>query len=253
MIFHINCRNSLCMFSFQAICLCLAIILVNTCELSACTLSIHDWKLQLLIEFPLDTSVFPLAEVDHISSHLPEDSTDRLIWIVNKAKHAIPAFAAKPFLKGWPAKIPWQFLENESSNLLRTAGAFKADVKAPLIMKNDRIRLRIALFADKNSGNRCRQLVILQESRVRIVIPSQSMPYASEFTARTWLSMIFFDLPCFGNFMTIGLYPVDSARYSLAENVKLVEALLAKGLLKRRPDMIQDAYSDDFPDFPEVE
>ena len=80
---------------------------------------------------------------------------------------------------------------------------------------------------------------------IRVRRPQQSR------SVQSWFSLIFYKLPIPGNILSFSAYPVDGNRASIYEDHPLVESLLSKKCLMRRPDLVIDPYSFDFPDLPE--
>ncbi|EKD83137.1 MAG: hypothetical protein ACD_39C00864G0001, partial [uncultured bacterium] len=137
-------------------------------------------------------------------------------------------------------KLPWLFAIPSKLN--------KAPMDAKtLLVSPHSYRLRLILFRDSLSDFRCQQLVIMQEGRLRIARPNASPPLTEQYTPRAWLSVFFYDLPAPQQIMSITFSPVNGHPYEAYLNLKLIDSLLNRELVKRRPADYVTKYPDGFP------
>lgn len=216
---------------------------------SACSLALHDWKLVFYLKVPVSSPVFPLAEISAIESKVPEKSVKEISWITSSGFFSLATRFFLPVLTAWPAKLPWKPVEPGLS-VLSHARSNENDA-TPLVIGSDQCFLKIAFFSDANSNFNCHQLVLLQSNRIRAVFADKKSPWAQEIQGQSWLSLIFYQLPVPGRILSFSIFPIGSMRQSLSEDHSFVEKLLAERKLRRRPDLVIDPYTFDFPELPE--
>ena len=149
------------------------------------------------------------------------------------------------------AKLHWRHLALRDRTRFEVYGYSLRPGEGPLIIGSDGNYIKIALFADQNSGFGCMQLVVQQTGRIRAVHPDTKTPWAQEINGSSWLSLIFYQLPVPGRILSFSAYPVQKNRHSIYEDHSYVETLLNQRILKRRPDLVVDPYRFDFPELPE--
>jgi len=227
----------------------IALMCFSALSSEACSLALHKWERVFYIKIPVSAPVFPLSELGAALGKIPENSAKRVRWIADH--HLIselsPAFL--PLIKGWLNMLPWELVRPGNSVMTQARKADQIDF--PLIIGTDKCFLKIALFSDSNSSGNCKQLVIMQTSRIRAVFPDRKSPWAQEINGQSWLSLIFFQVPVPGRIMSFSAYPVAGLRQSIYEDHGLVENLLTEKKLTRRPDLEIDPYQFDFPELPE--
>lgn len=226
----------------------LAVFLGCFSTAKGCSLALHDWKLVFYLKVPVAAPLFPLAEVSAITSKVPEKATRQISWVTSSNVFVQFARFLLPLLPDWPAKLPWKLIEPEFS-VLSLAKDDSNDF-TPLVIGSDKCFLKIAFFSDANSNFNCHQLVLLQSNRIRAVFADKKSPWAQEIQGQSWLSLIFYQLPVPGRILSFSAFPIGSMRQSLSEDHSFVEKLLAERKLLRRPDLVIDPYSFDFPELP---
>ena len=223
---------------------------VEITRCSACSLALHDWQLKIFLKIPINAPFIPLSEIDVIQNHFKNAVTDRILWVTKPG--ALTPFLdfIISFVDGWASHAKWVIVPDNKS-VVKLARSFAKDEKKPLIVGSDKNFLKIAVFLDANSKNNCCQIVLAQDSRIRCIFQDPQNPWAQEFNMQSWFSLIFHRLPIPGSVLSFSVYPVDGSRTSIYEDHPLVETLLSKKILMRRPDLVIDPYSFDFPDLPE--
>ncbi|OGK05640.1 MAG: hypothetical protein A2W80_01310 [Candidatus Riflebacteria bacterium GWC2_50_8] len=216
----------------------------------ACSLALHDWRLYLHLKIPVSAPLLPLAELDAVFDKIPRNSIEKVIWVADHNQLSSFSLLFMHFLPNWEAHLPWHATARNAS-IIELARENRAVTKAPLIIGTDQNQLQIALFVDRNSDNRCFQLVFMQTSRIRAVHPDSIKPWAQESRGQSWLSLTFYQLPLPGRILAMAIFPIYQSRIALIDNHSFVEHLLADGLLATRPEQVFDPYSFDFPDLPE--
>ena len=217
---------------------------------SACSLALHDWQLKLFFKIPINAPFIPLSEIAAIQNHFNKPVTDRIFWVIKPGILSPYNDFIISFIDGWTTQIKWNIVTDNKS-VIKLAKTFAKDENKPLIVGSDKNFLKIAVFLDANSKNNCCQIVLAQDSRIRCIFQDPNNPWAQEFNLQSWCSLIFYRLPIPGNILSLSAYPVNGSRTAIYEDHPLVETLLSKKCLLRRPDLVIDPYSFDFPDLPE--
>lgn len=253
--------------------LVVVIILLSSlsCTTEACSLAIHDWKSVFHRKLELSSPIFPIAEASAAWRSIPEGPDSSVIWI---SKHSVFSYLSSAFVpvffqlmsalnrsshifltpvnlhSFWLDHIPWLALSSTDS--VASLAHQKADKSfSPIIIGSDKNFLRIALFVDANSDNRCFQLVIMQQGRIRLVHANPAKPWAQELQASAFISIIFYELPLPERIMSLSLYPIAEHRAFLIDSEPLILRLLEGGALKSRPPSDYDPSSFELPEFPE--
>ena len=253
MAFNLLIINILCMYRNGTIKLYIFVILMLSCRItlcSACSLALHDWQLKLFFKIPINAPFIPLSEIAVIQSHFKKAVTDRIFWVTKPGVLSPYLDFIISFVDGWASQAKWKIVADNKS-VIKLAKSFAKDENKPLIVGSDKNFLKVAVFLDANSKNNCVQIVLAQDSRIRCIFQDPQNPWAQEFNVQSWFSLIFYKLPIPGNILSFSAYPVDGNRASIYEDHPLVESLLSKKCLMRRPDLVVDPYSFDFPDLPE--
>ncbi len=216
----------------------------------SCSLALHDWQLIFFYKIPINAPFIPLSEISVIQNKFSKAVTDRILWVIKPGILSPYLDFIKSFFSGWVADTKWEIIPN-SKSVIKIARSFSNEEKKPLIVGSDKNFLKIAVFFDANSKNNCCQIVLAQDSRLRCVFQDANSPWAQEFNMQSWYSLIFYRMPIPGTIISFSTYPIDGTRSSIYEDHDLVELLLSKKCLMRRPDLVVDPYSFDFPDLPE--
>ena len=227
----------------------LLLVLSSISSAYTCSLALHDWQLKLFFKIPINAPFIPLSEINVIQNQFREAVTDKILWVIKPGFFTPFLRNLLPLFKNWIGQTKWEIISNGKS-VLKIARGFKDEEKKPLIIGSDKNYLKIAVFFDANSNNNCIQIVIAQDSRIRCIFQSSDNPWAQEFNLQSWGSIIFYRLPFIGYIMAFSIYPIDSGKYTFYENTDLVEYLLTKKCLTKRPDLLVDPYAFDFPDLP---
>ncbi len=231
----------------------LIVILLLLCGITksyACSLALHDWQLKLFFKIPINAPFIPLSETSIIQNHFKKAVTDRIFWVTKPGVLSPYNDFFISFIDGWASQTKWQIVADNKS-VIKLAKTFAKDENKPLIIGSDKNFLKIAVFLDANSKNNCCQIVLAQDSRIRCIFQDPKNPWAQEFNMQSWFSLIFYRLPIPGSILSFSAYPVNGTRSAIYEDHPLVEELLSKKSLLRRPDLVIDPYSFYFPDLPE--
>ena len=216
----------------------------------SCSLALHDWQLKLFFKIPINAPFIPLSEIAVIQNQFKEKVTDRILWVTKPGVLSPYNDFIISFIEGWATQVKWEIVAN-SKSVIKLAKSLAKESNTPLIVGSDKNFLKIAVFLDANSKNNCCQIVLAQDSRIRCIFQDPQNPWAQEYNMQSWFSLIFYRLPIPGNILSFSTYPVDGTRMAIYEDHPLVEELLSKKCLLRRPDLVIDPYSFDFPDLPE--
>ena len=230
--------------------LVILLLFTGIIDCSACSLALHDWQLKLFFKIPVNAPIVPLSEIAVIQKQFKKAVTDRIFWVTKPGIFSPYNDFIISFIDGWASQVKWNIVSDNRS-VIKLAKSFAKDENKPLIVGSDRNFLKIAVFLDANSKNNCCQIVFAQDSRIRCVFQDPNNPWAQEFNMQSWFSLIFYRLPIPGNIISFSTYPIDGTRVAIYEDHPLVETLLSKKSLMRRPDLVIDPYSFDFPDLPE--
>lgn len=215
----------------------------------ACSLALHDWQLKLFFKIPVNAPLIPLSEISIIQSQFKKAITDKILWVIKPGALSPYLDIIVSFFDGWTSEAKWQIISDNKS-VIKIAKSFSKEEKKPIIIGSDNNYLKIAVFLDANSKNNCCQIVIAQDSRIRCIFQDPQNPWAQEFNMQSWYSLIFYKMPIPGSIISFSAYPIEGTRSSIYEDHDLVEYLLSKKCLMRRPDLVIDPYSFDFPDLP---
>lgn len=216
----------------------------------SCSLALHDWQLKLFFKIPINAPFIPLSEIAVIQNQFKKAVTDRILWVTKPGALSPYNDFIISFIDGWASQAKWEIVSNNKS-VIKLAKSFAKESNKPLIVGSDKNFLKIAVFLDANSKNNCCQIVLAQDSRIRCIFQDPQNPWAQEFNMQSWFSLIFYRLPIPGSILSFSVYPVNGTRTAIYEDHSLVEELLSKKSLLRRPDLVIDPYSFDFPDLPE--
>ena len=228
----------------------LALLIACPYRILACSLAYHDWQLKFFIKIPINAPFIPLSEISSVQEHFKKPATDQIFWVVKPGLLTPYLNTVLSLIDSWVAIADWQVIP-ETKSVLKVAKQYSQDNVPPIIIGSDRNYLKVAIFLDGNSNNNCCQIVVAQDSRIRCVFNDSINPWAQEFNRQSWFSFIFYRYPLPGYILSFSMYPMKGNRQSMYEDHPLVEELLSKKLLMRRPDLVVDPYSFDFPDLPE--
>lgn len=222
---------------------------IQKLPVEACSLALHDWQLKFFFKIPINAPFIPLSEITIIQNRFKEAVTDKIFWLTKQGALSPYINFITSFFEGWAGKVDWVSLQDNKS-IIKLAREYANHANKPLFVSSDKNFLKIAVFFDVNSRNNCCQIVIAQDSRIRCIFQDHKDPWAQEYNMQSWYSLIFFKIPFPGNILSFSTYPIAGNRFSIYEDHDLIETLLSKGWLMRRPDLVIDPYSFDFPDLP---
>lgn len=217
---------------------------------NGCGIALHSWKLKAYFKIPVNAPVVPLYEMSAILNKYPEKVTNHIVWLT---KYGFFTPLTRSFLKligGWPSEVDWDNVF-DTNTVVKISKSFKNTDEMPIIVSSDKNYIKLALFVDENSRNNCYQVVVEQDSRVRCVFSNPDFPWAQEFNAKSWLSLIFYRIPLPGYLMAVNVYPVESNQLSLYEDSDLVTYLCEHDCLTKRPEYMNNPEEETFPVLPE--
>ena len=228
----------------------LLLILFGINSAESCSLALHDWQLKLFFKIPINAPFVPLSEISVVQNQFNNAVTDKILWVVKPGCLTPYLDTILSFIDGWCAESKWHVIADNKS-VIKIAKSYAKEENKPLIIGSDKNFLKIAVFLDANSNNNCCQIVLAQDSRIRCIYQDPNKPWAQEFNMQSWYSLIFYKIPLPGYILSWAVYPINGSRTAIYEDHPLVETLLSKKCLMRRPDLVVDPYSFDFPDLPE--
>lgn len=245
--------------------------------LFGCSLAAHEWKLIFYSKFQTNGPIFPFSEADLLLKG-EYDPVKAVLWVNPGAERAITALSAF-FLTFYHNLLSSLDLETYiASGLPNTLSAnrhknftwlknliwlpyknvgqisnFVNDLTDEdfLVIGSDNYSLRVALFSDSNSHNKCYQLVLMQEGRIRAVQPSPKKPSANETKGLAYISVIFYENLFKGDILSFSLYPIAGSRSFFIQNEELVTGLIAEKKLLPRLSIENDPNSYDIPELPQ--
>ena len=216
----------------------------------SCDLVLHDWQLRFYYKFQIDSPLVPLSEISIIQNHFNEPVTDKILWVTKPGIFSPFMNLILSCFDGWVSKAEWYLIPNNKS-LGKIAKNFYNEKNKPLIIGSDKNELKICLFSDLNADNRCYQLVLAQESRIRCIYQDPNEPWAQEFKGQSCFSIIYYQQPRFENIISSNLFPVNNEYKTLYEDIQYVEKLLTNKKLKARPELYVNPYQKVIPELPD--
>lgn len=218
----------------------------HSIDVVGCTLAQHQWEEVFVLNFPLDAPLFPLGEIELISSELSPEEANRVIWRVDSPQAAVIGKALADLLLLWPSKLPWYFFQSGCASSSTQMNGF-GEMEKLVVLSSDQVFWRVALFKDVNSfEGRCRQLVVAQESRARLLHKSGSKFTAKEVRLLIAGSWVFWALPTTKTTIAVSTFSHGSRR-DLSENTELVEDLIERGFMRIRPSHVPEVSSRNLP------
>ncbi len=218
--------------------------------LSACDLVLHDWQLRFYYKFQNNSPLIPLSEISIIQNHFKDAVTDKVLWVTKPSLLTPFMDLILSCFDGWVAKTKW-YLIPDNKSLGKIAKNFYNDKNKPLIIDTDKNEFKICLFSDLNADNRCYQLVLAQESRIRCIFQDPNEPWAQEFKGQSCFSIVFYQQLRPENIISVNLYPINNENKALYEDVHYVEHLLNDRKLKARPELYVNPHQKVIPELPD--
>lgn len=194
----------------------------------ACELGMHDWQRVFLFDVPLSGPLTISREVEIINVRFMPSEVSEVVLSAPNLGTAFWGLISRNYLPElWPNALPWRFMP--------TAEVKPAEIAPDTLLLNlSKYRLRIMLFRDRLSDNRCHQLVIMQEGRFRLAMPNAKRPIAEEYNPIAWVSLMYYDFPTLSQIMSLSFSPVRGQLSELYLNLDYVEYLLTNMLVIRR-------------------
>ncbi|HOY66349.1 MAG TPA: hypothetical protein PLP29_05620 [Candidatus Ozemobacteraceae bacterium] len=232
----------------------------------ACSLALHEWQPRARLSFTPSFPLLLLSELDIAREKVREGTVSRVFQVADPTLLTglltlIPALLLPE--AGWqvissPQIVRPLFLSPASgtgSAELRhpgAAGPLPASCgSAPLLLGTDLQNLRVVLFSDRRSGNRCHQLVVYETKRIRAIHGLASQPWAREADGKAWISLVFYEYPVPGRILSLSAYPIEGQIREVYSNPELVESLIAQRRLQLRPASAYVPESREIPEMPE--
>ena len=225
------------------------VFFLNKNFLFACDLVLHDWQLRFYHKIYID-SFIPLSEISILENHFKTAVTDKIIWLTKPGIFSSMINIALFSLESWVCNAKW-YIVPDNKLLKVLLSKLELDEKKPIIIGSDNNFLKICLFSDVNSNDRCYQLVIAQNNRIRCVFQDSQNPWAQEFKGQSCFSLVFYDQVRFDSIISCNIYPINNGYKTLYENVDLVEQLLNQNKLKARPSLYINPNDKVVPDLPD--
>lgn len=206
----------------------------------ACSLAMHNWELRFQYSIPIDGPIIPASEFSTLSMRFVPADISNILWVSNANAATGIAMLFKNALKKWTAGM--KIIPTDQSDLAKNAIG-----STTLLIEPNNYVIKIALFSDKFSNHRCKQLVILQEGRIKVALPQSKPPVAEQYYGRAWVSIFFYDQPIPGKILSIAASPVADHLQELFVDFSFVEMLMRNNLVQRRTENYQTPYVDGFP------
>jgi hypothetical protein len=204
--------------------------------LFACDLADHDWQSAGTLAFEIESPIFPFSEIDIATKAYTPAQVKQIIWLAKFGSIQYLGLYLRTLVKSWLTGLAWL---PASTGIDITPYYYTGAQNKTVLIKSDNYNLKIAFFKDRNSDFNCRQLVILQEGRIRMLRKSaDNKGNFLEFRGRSWLTVKFWQTPSLSRILTITAYPLDGHEETLYENQGLADELLAENLLKRKIESV---------------
>ncbi len=225
----------------KKIILLISLFFLLNASASACSMAMHEWELIFDQRFPLPGPLVPAQEFPILANRFVPSELSKILWVSDAA---VPTGIVESFRKTskkWTTSLQW--VPTDHVGL-----ASQTLASTTIIVEPVHYNLRIVMFKDKLSNYRCRQLLVMQEGRIKLAMPLAPRPVAEQHFTRTWLSVYFFDMPVPGRILSIEAFPIADHLTEIYIDTKLVEGLLRNNLIQRRPDNYVTPYPDGFPE-----
>lgn len=213
----------------------------------ACSLAVHDWQLRFCLDFTPGFTILPLSEIDVLHDRIASGSIREVAWVSDHNAFSLLATIFIPLLRGEHEQASWTPVPSGLS-VLELAGKGRSTCA---ILGSDQHSLKIALFSDKNSLNRCHQLILYETKRIRAIHPHPDTPWAHETIGQAWISLIFYRYPVPGSILSLSAAPVHKEVAEMLTNLPFIKFLVSEKILKRRPGSEYTPESKQIPVIPE--
>ncbi len=207
----------------------------------ACNLAFHEWNKLLSYQTELSAPLVIFNELEFLKTRYNPDQISELNCFIQTESSMMLLELFHSFKQGWIKKIPLRFLTSRPID-------FVANKTSEILLGFSNCVLKVALFSDKNSNGRCKQLVLLHESEARTAFNNKGDLKVERFCARHWVTMKFWDFPVPEKIISISVYPVNGHGLALYENNMLSEKLLNAGLLMRQNEGLENVQGPTIPE-----
>lgn len=214
---------------------------------SACSLAIHDWQLRFFLRFSPEITVLPLSDANALHERVADGSIKSVYRLEQPTLYGAVLNILLTLFAGHDSIVPWVAVS--SGNGLVDIAAREGGSTA--VLGSDRHSLKLALFSDRNSGNRCHQLVLYETKRIRAIHPHPERPWAEESLGTAWISLVFFEYPVPGRILSLSAFPLHEKIEDPYSNLPFIKTLVRIGKLKRRPGAEFTPESKEIPPMPE--
>lgn len=192
----------------------------------ACSLADHKWKNDFRVDFQLLDPLVVIPELNLIFDKCSKKDVSGVLWVVESYNDAIWGFLSKCFLSKWPSKLSWTVVSKENFNLSNIP-------LSEIVIGSEKTELDFAFSTDANSDGTCHDVVILQQSLVKVVSRNPKNPFADQYRLKCWLEISYIGNILDLNILSISVFPYNGYEKAIYENSKYAEKLLNKGILKR--------------------
>ncbi|MBP7634546.1 hypothetical protein KBA41_10255 [Candidatus Ozemobacteraceae bacterium] len=227
----------------------LLLILMVSCmqNASACSLAIHDWQLRCFLRFSPDVTILPLSDANVLHERVTEGSIKTVYRLEKPTFYGVALNILLTIFGGHDSPVNWILVS--SGNGLVDIAAREGGSTA--VLGSDQHSLKLALFSDRNSRNRCHQLVLYETKRIRAIHPHPERPWAEESVGTAWVSLVFFEYPVPESILSLSAFPLHEKIEDLYANLPFIKSLVRMGTLKRRPGAEYTPESKEIPPMPE--
>lgn len=213
----------------------------------ACSLAIHDWQLRFFLRFSPEITILPLSEPNLLHELIAGGSIRTVYWLGKPTFYGTVLSILLTLFGDHDPIVTW--IPVSSSQGLVDIAAREGGSTA--VLGSDRHSLKLALFSDRNSGNRCHQFTLYETKRIRAIHPHPDTPWAEESVGTAWISLVFLEYPVPGNILSVSAFPLHDKIEDLYENLPVINSLVQSGVLKRRPGAEFTPESKEIPPIPE--
>lgn len=214
---------------------------------SACSLAIHDWQLRCSLRLSPDITILPLSEASALHERVADGSINTVYRLEKPTFYGVILNILLTIFGGHDSPVTW-VLVSSGHNLVDIAAR---EGGSTAVLSADRHSLKLALFSDRNSRNRCHQLVLYETKRIRAIHPHPERPWAEETAGTAWISLVFFEYPVPESILSLSAFPIHEKIEDLYANLPFIKSLVRMGMLKRRPGAEFTPESKEIPPMPE--
>jgi hypothetical protein len=207
--------------------LILFLFFLSYSSVKCCDLADHDWQgsfKSFYLEWPF--SIF--AELELCSNFLSSSFINEIYFITNRSIPKAYFLFFQNLKNTWLSKQKiYFFAKNQESDSDRLTTK-----KNRAIIKLENYKIRIGYFKDKNANMLCKQIIFLQQGKMKILQIKDSKPQINSFMVRTWFAIKYWKYPLPTNILSMEFYPWYGHELQVFENNSLAENLLKEHKLK---------------------